>query len=493
MQVEYPQTISPELLVLPVPSSLYPPSPPSSLGQILLPAAPSAPYSSPMLKTSPSRTQQTNRVKRPHTKSRKGCYNCKSRRIKCSEAKPACGNCIYKELECVYPPPPKTEPYTAVQHHRTSTSASPNEQSSSPSVSLSSARISTTPFSGDDLRFWHHFLVDARPHLPFGNEGIWVTTIPAFAHDCPPLLHSILSLGASRCALIAPNNHGMQYHELAISHRGKALQALSTTLSKGPSCTVLEMDGALATCYTLTFQAHHMADGVIDFAVMVRGCGLVTDWYFEQSRESMIFQLTSQGEMLEMITSWLPGEMQAVTEAETVRACMQSLDGLRLHLDSPAHVSFYLALRAAYEALLHSQRHAFIALVGIYVSWKEMSNGEFMAFVKPNNHISRTLFMHYIAIDTFMRPVHIELSRERKIASTGGHFLIYRWAEEIYTALPREMKDLVRDLISYIAVDLLPEVEKHKIQFPQWRHELQLFIEWLGRRLPLDIKETNGI
>ncbi|KAL4749472.1 hypothetical protein BDW72DRAFT_204738 [Aspergillus terricola var. indicus] len=445
-----------------------------------------------MLKPAPPRTQtQTNRLKRPHTKSRRGCYNCKNRRIKCSEARPACGNCIHKELDCVYPLP---KPYTAVQLQRTSTPASPNDgRSSSPSASLLSARISATPFSGDDLRFWHHFLVDARPHLPFGDEGTWISTIPAFAHDCPPLLHSILSLGASHCALITPDNNGRQYLELAISHRGKALQGLSSTLSKGPSCTVLEMDGALATCYTLTFQAHHMADGVIDFAVMVRGCGLVTDCYFEQSRESMIFQLRSQGEMLEMITSWLSGEMQAVTEAETVRVCMQSLDKLRLHLDSPTDVSFYLALRAAYEALLHSQRHAFIALVGIYVSWKEMGNGEFMEFVKPDNHISRALFMHYITIDTFMRPVYFELSRERKIASTGGHFLIYRWAEEIYTALPREMKDLVKDLVGYIAVDLLSEVEKHKRQFPQWGHELQGFIEWLGKRLPPDIKETYDI
>jgi hypothetical protein len=170
---------------------------------------PSRPYNALMLKATPPQTQtQTNRLKRPHTKSRRGCYNCKYRRIKvwsdqgaassndsnillinylsrqCSEAKPACGNCIFKELECVYPPPPQTEPYTAVQYHRTSTSVSPNDgRSTSPSASLSSARITVTPFSGDDLRFWHHFLVDARPHLPFGDEGTWISTIPAFAHD----------------------------------------------------------------------------------------------------------------------------------------------------------------------------------------------------------------------------------------------------------------------------------------------------------------------
>ncbi|KAL6232440.1 hypothetical protein BDW75DRAFT_232792 [Aspergillus navahoensis] len=350
-------------------------------------------------------------------------------------------------MECVYPPSLEADArtHTAIQNQRTSTSSN-NSRSSSPSASLSSTRISPIPFTGDDLRFWHHFLVDARPHLPFGDEGTWLSTIPAFAHDCPPLLHSILSLGASHCALITPNNHGPQYHELAIAHRGKALQALSSTLAKGPSCTVFEMDGALATCYTLTFQAHHMADGVIDFAVMVRGCGLVTDWYFEQKRESMIFNLRSQEEMAEMITSWLPAEMKAVHEAETVRACMRSLERLHVYLESPAQVSFYMALRAAYEALLLSHRHAFIALVGIYASWKEMDNGQFMALGKPDNHVSRALFVHYITIDTFMKPVYSKLTIERNITSTGGYFLIYRWVEDIYTGLDTEMEELVRDL-----------------------------------------------
>jgi hypothetical protein len=64
---------------------------------------------------------------------------------------------------------------------------------------------------------------------------------------------------------------------MAIEYRRKALKSLSAILTKGDNCTVLEMDGALATCYTLTFQAHHMSNGVIDFAVIVRGCGLLTN------------------------------------------------------------------------------------------------------------------------------------------------------------------------------------------------------------------------
>jgi len=44
--------------------------------------------------------------RRGHTKSRRGCYNCKRRRIKCQEAKPACGHCVKGGLKCEYPSSP---------------------------------------------------------------------------------------------------------------------------------------------------------------------------------------------------------------------------------------------------------------------------------------------------------------------------------------------------------------------------------------------------
>lgn len=38
-------------------------------------------------------------------------------------------------------------------------------------------------FSAADLRFLHHFLITAYPHLPFGSEDIWQTSLPAYAHE----------------------------------------------------------------------------------------------------------------------------------------------------------------------------------------------------------------------------------------------------------------------------------------------------------------------
>ncbi|KAH8897849.1 hypothetical protein GQ53DRAFT_742729 [Thozetella sp. PMI_491] len=41
--------------------------------------------------------------KRPHKKSRKGCKNCKARKVKCDEARPACKHCQLRKEVCVYP------------------------------------------------------------------------------------------------------------------------------------------------------------------------------------------------------------------------------------------------------------------------------------------------------------------------------------------------------------------------------------------------------
>ncbi|KID83901.1 C6 transcription factor [Metarhizium guizhouense ARSEF 977] len=45
--------------------------------------------------------------RRGHTKSRRGCYNCKRRRIKCQETRPACGHCVKTGLKCEYPSLPQ--------------------------------------------------------------------------------------------------------------------------------------------------------------------------------------------------------------------------------------------------------------------------------------------------------------------------------------------------------------------------------------------------
>jgi hypothetical protein len=61
-------------------------------------------------------------------------------------------------------------------------------------VSLQSTAIM---FTLEDMRLFHHFILEAYPHLPVGNEKVWVRDVPAFAHHVSPftstLTHSTIS------------------------------------------------------------------------------------------------------------------------------------------------------------------------------------------------------------------------------------------------------------------------------------------------------------
>lgn len=88
-----------------------------------------------------------------HTKSRRGCLNCKRRRVKCPETIPSCENCHRLNLRCEYP------------------------EGQGQEVSLLEPRparqMSNTQLSMTDLHFFHHFLLYAYPGLPIQGETVW--------------------------------------------------------------------------------------------------------------------------------------------------------------------------------------------------------------------------------------------------------------------------------------------------------------------------------
>lgn len=94
-------------------------------------------------------------------KSRRGCFNCKRRRVKCSEVKPECRGCSRMGLLCVYPENPSPTP---------SKSRISTVSSTKPGVNL------------DHLRFFRHFLLEAYPPAPHGAEPVW-HNVAALSHE----------------------------------------------------------------------------------------------------------------------------------------------------------------------------------------------------------------------------------------------------------------------------------------------------------------------
>lgn len=203
----------------------------------------------------------------------------------------------------------------------------------------------------------------------------------------------MLALGASHCSLINPSEN--KYTVAAITHRGKAVRGLSAILSQ-EDCNVIDMDSALATCNALILQAHYMSDGVTDFAILMRGCGLVTGWCIRQKKRSRTFTIQAREEKSAMITSWLPSRLQPLHDEKTIRACITSLDRLHPFLQSPAHQAFHQALHQTYEAFRISQRHAITKIINLYAVWAAMDNTEFLTFISVENQPHLTRLDHSI-------------------------------------------------------------------------------------------------
>ncbi|KAF7157603.1 hypothetical protein CNMCM5623_001977 [Aspergillus felis] len=390
------------------------------------------------------KTMTNQRQKRPHTKSRWGCYNCRARRVKCQETKPACENCMYRDMECVYPS--KVREWVGAGKQPTSRRDAFVASSQSGKLVSPSQGLAVSPFSGDDLRFFHHFLLFARPHLPFGSEETWATEVPKYAHQYPHLMHAMLALGATHYSLVSSN--GSEFSSTAIIHRGKALKALSAAIGKGPECTTTDMDIILATCYALVFQAYHMRDGLVDFAIMVRGCGVITNCIMDKYKTSQLFHLQTADEAVE-IALGLANE--PVSSPLLVDSLLAAIDRLQPLLQSTIHHRFFRALRETLAALAVSNRTSFINLTRIYAVWYEAENREFLMFIAPANHVSRALFIYFLVIELVMQPVYVGLHERSGTTSLTTDPVVYQWADAIYRELPSSIRELIELPMQIIA------------------------------------------
>ncbi len=80
----------------------------------------------------------------------------------------------------------------------------------------------------------------------------------------------MLGLAASHLGLCSDGDYSTQ----ALSHRVTAISSLNKSLGR-PCSSKAEGDARFAAMMALTFQASYMADGVIDFLCMSRGCHIV--------------------------------------------------------------------------------------------------------------------------------------------------------------------------------------------------------------------------
>ncbi|CAG8981885.1 hypothetical protein HYALB_00013920 [Hymenoscyphus albidus] len=336
-----------------------------------------------------------------HKKSRRGCFSCKRRKIKCQETQPSCENCIKIQSSCVYPQPQTL----SALHESSAYAANP----------VTSINLQATPviFSLADMRLFHHFLQDAYPHLPVGNDTAWTTQVPLIAHHNEYVMHAILGMAATHLQLVT----GTPLCTTALQHRVHAIAGSNQALSR-PTRTGVDGDALLASCYLLVFQSSYMADGMREFFRMIRGCAMLT-MQLRAENIPMAFFLPNKyhfSVMQERLVD-LP-----VIDERLVESARKSLELLPHDRFDCWHTAFYNSLISTLDSLAISSLQSYFKFLLIYQDLLKMDTLFFNSFLDHSNHLAHILLVHLLAIELILEPIiEREFGGRRRPMSSRFH------------------------------------------------------------------------
>ncbi|KAH7321107.1 hypothetical protein B0I35DRAFT_477623 [Stachybotrys elegans] len=327
--------------------------------------------SSPSPVSSDTIARQTSKrlERRGHTKSRRGCYNCKRRRIKCQETRPACGHCVKTGLKCEYPSLPTI---THQPHHQ---------------IPL---------FSLQDMRMFQHFLTQCYPHHPLKQEEIWTHEIPSIAHNHDFLMHAILGFAASE---LEPIDSSMAV--AAMNHRVRAIKAIKKRLMEDShrSASFEECNAMVATCYALTFQSVSMEDGLAEYMTFIRGIVIVGFQMMFKGMKPLFSNMVGQEQhaVMEPLMESLP-----LIEKGWADAAKESIERLRPLCATPVETQYQEALMAIVEQLYISSFEAYRANSKQYGWWMLLPHSMFQELINFSNQTIVLLHAHWIALSQIM-------------------------------------------------------------------------------------------
>ncbi|KAL7823970.1 hypothetical protein V8C26DRAFT_384445 [Trichoderma gracile] len=143
-----------------------------------------------------------------HKKSRYGCQRCRTRRVKCNEAKPVCQHCERHRAKCIYDrlPQKNKEEETSPRsfnappagESRTSETGSAKHSPLSAADPLDEDAIETKQRRLLETRLMHLYLTETGPSLPIDDKtySVFAKKIPKMALDSEALLYAIYALAA---------------------------------------------------------------------------------------------------------------------------------------------------------------------------------------------------------------------------------------------------------------------------------------------------------
>ncbi|KAH7156697.1 hypothetical protein EDB81DRAFT_787712 [Dactylonectria macrodidyma] len=150
-------------------------------------------------------------TRRPHTKSRLGCTNCKRRKVKCDEVGPVCFHCKRHSLSCSFSNHHIGPVPTLYNRQGESTEQSSNYLTPASIEDHVSDKISPLPpheLWGRNCELMHQFCTITADSLSFQKDvvTVWKNAIPRQGYKHSFIMHGILAIAAAHKAHLDPTN-----------------------------------------------------------------------------------------------------------------------------------------------------------------------------------------------------------------------------------------------------------------------------------------------
>ncbi|KAI1131922.1 hypothetical protein F5Y10DRAFT_25814 [Nemania abortiva] len=225
------------------------------------------------------------RVRTSKPKVKTGCNNCKQRRIKCDEKRPACTQCVRSRKQCTgYPPPPRARIYeeqliAPKPLKPVIAAAPPPPRGTTPPESpqdnvLVLRQPSSIPFASHEGQYFQLFRDYTASELSgFFDSSFWTRRVLQECHTEDSIRHAVVALGAlyktlekmSESPPGSPSDadhldNANRHWEVAFKHYSLAIRAVVSSASHDQAKKRMSlMASVLLACFDSFIGDHRQA------------------------------------------------------------------------------------------------------------------------------------------------------------------------------------------------------------------------------------------
>ncbi|KNG49980.1 c6 zinc finger domain protein [Stemphylium lycopersici] len=350
-------------------------------------------------------TEQRVAKRKTHTKSRRGCFQCKQRHTKCNEARPRCANCVRLDIHCTFPTIPDSYS-TSPQHSPGVTS--PYVDPGPPESPDASSNGSELPLA--DLRLLHHWTKTCAKSL-FPNPGhrssVWQNEFIELGFEYPFLLRGFLALSAvHQASLLSPNDRQVLLHQ-ADAHISRALDTYRKNLETPKVELAIPMFMLSSIILTYNFgsaQLERPEDpiGALHHCFMLlQGIKIVVIPNWEQIKDSTVFAY-----MTDMASPEALQALDRLAREENPQEILRLKELTELLLDSQDKEACAAAIDELHETWLRF-RHLSPDRdeYSLLFLWASRLSNRFLDLLAAHNPVTCIITTHFVALLAQSRPV----------------------------------------------------------------------------------------